>query len=123
MGSGVTSRHPSKELSVVNDEVGEGELMRVEQEWGDTKTKDGNPEVDDVRDEYRHSDVKQEHQSSDTKIDRGAGESRAGISDTSCSKRQTHYRMLNDIRVVAKPRPVAMYRAPPKVKLLRIECM
>lgn len=26
------------------------------------------------------------------------------------------------MRVVAKPRPVAMYRAPPNVKLLRIEC-
>ena len=32
------------------------------------------------------------------------------------------YRMLNEILVTAKPRPVAMYRAPPKVKLLAIEC-
>jgi hypothetical protein len=29
--------------------------------------------------------------------------------------------MLNDIRVVANPRPVAMYRAPPKARLLRME--
>lgn len=29
--------------------------------------------------------------------------------------------MLNEILDVAKPRPVAMYRAPPKVKLFRME--
>lgn len=31
------------------------------------------------------------------------------------------YKMLNDNREVAKPRPVAIYRAPPNAKLLRIE--
>jgi len=77
MGSTVTSRHPSEELSVINDEIGERELMGIEQEWSDTKTKDGDPEVDNVRDEYRHGDVKQEDQSSNTKVDRGASESRA----------------------------------------------
>lgn len=30
--------------------------------------------------------------------------------------------MLNEILVTANPRPVAMYRAPPKVKLLEMEC-
>ena len=77
MGSTVTSRHPSEELSVIDDKVGERELMGVEQEGSDTKTKDGNPEVNDVRDEYRHGDVEQEHQRSNTKVDRGASESRA----------------------------------------------
>jgi hypothetical protein len=55
-------------------------LMGVEQERSDTKTKDGNPEVDDMRDKDRHSNVEQEDQSSDTEIDRGASESRARIS-------------------------------------------
>lgn len=59
VGSTVTSRHPSKELSVINDKVGERELMRVEQEWSDTKTKNGDPEVDDVGDKDRHGDVEQ----------------------------------------------------------------
>ena len=77
MGSTVTSRHPSEELSVIDDKVGERELMGVEQEGSDTKTKDGNPKVNDMRDEYRHGDVKQEDQSSNTKVDRGASESRA----------------------------------------------
>ena len=77
MSSTVTSRHPSEELSVINDKVGERELMGVEQEGSDTKTKDGNPEVDDMRDKYRHGNVEQEDQSSDTKVDRGASESRA----------------------------------------------
>lgn len=31
------------------------------------------------------------------------------------------YKMLNEILVTAKPRPVAMYRAPPNVKLLAME--
>lgn len=30
-------------------------------------------------------------------------------------------RMLKGIRVVANPRPVAMYRAPPNVRLLKME--
>jgi hypothetical protein len=77
VGSTVTSRHPSEELSIIDDEVGERELMGVEQEGSDAKTKDGNPEVNDVRDEYRHGNVKQEDQSSNTEVDRGASESRA----------------------------------------------
>jgi hypothetical protein len=87
MGSAVTSRHPSKELSVINDKVGEGELMRVEEEWSDTKTENGNPEVDDVGDKDRHGDVEQEDQSSNTKIDGRASESRADIS--TCLKSET----------------------------------
>lgn len=31
--------------------------------------------------------------------------------------------VLKGMRVVANPRPVAMYLAPPKVKLLRMECV
>ena len=32
------------------------------------------------------------------------------------------YKIAKEMRVVAKPRPVAMYRAPPKVKFVMIEC-
>ena len=69
MGSTVTSRHPSEELSVIDNEIGERKLMGVEEEWSDTETKDSNPEVDDVRDKDRHGNVEQEHQCSNTKID------------------------------------------------------
>jgi hypothetical protein len=31
------------------------------------------------------------------------------------------YKIAKEIRVVANPLPVAIYRAPPKVRLLRIE--
>ena len=53
----VTSRHPSQELAVVDNEIGKRELMRVEQEWRNTKTENGDPEVDDVWDEDRHGNV------------------------------------------------------------------
>jgi hypothetical protein len=77
VGSAVTSRHPSKELSVVDDEVGEGELVRVEDEWRDTQTEDSHPEVNDVGDEDGHGNVKQQYQRSHTEVNRGTGESRA----------------------------------------------
>jgi len=34
---------------IINDKVGEDELVRVEQEGRYTKRKNGNPEVDEVR--------------------------------------------------------------------------
>ena len=49
MGQRVASRHPAQEFAIVDDEVGEQELMRVEQEWSDTEGHDGNPEVDEMR--------------------------------------------------------------------------
>jgi hypothetical protein len=83
-----------------------------------------------VRDEHGHGDVQQQNQRAETQVDRRSGESRA-TSESALSRSQsclhvdpnTHYRIENEIRVVAKPRPVAMYLAPPNVKLLRIECM
>lgn len=77
VSSAVSSRHPSEELSVVDDEVGEGKLVRVEQEGSDTQTKDRHPEVDDVGDPDGHGDVKQENQGSHTEVDRWSGKSRA----------------------------------------------
>lgn len=61
MSPGITTRHPSKELAVVNDEVGEGKLMRVEEEGSDAKRHDRDPEVDQVWGPDRQRDVDQQH--------------------------------------------------------------
>ena len=53
----ITARHPPQELSMVDDEVGEGELMRVEEERRDTESEDGTPEVDEMRNPKSHGDV------------------------------------------------------------------
>jgi hypothetical protein len=59
--SRVSSRHPSQELSIVDDEIGKRELMRVEQEWRDAQTDDGDPKVDNVRHKHTEGDVQQQH--------------------------------------------------------------
>lgn len=46
MSPRVTSGHPAKIFSVVDDEVTEGELMRVEEEGGDAEGHNREPEVD-----------------------------------------------------------------------------
>jgi len=46
VSSGVSSRHPSKVFSVVDDEVAERELVRVEEEGSDAECENRNPEVD-----------------------------------------------------------------------------
>jgi hypothetical protein len=76
MRATVTTRHPSEELAVINDKVGKGELMRIEEERCDTETKDSHPEVDNVGDEDRHGDVEQENQGAYSEIDRWSGETR-----------------------------------------------
>lgn len=43
----VTARHPAEELAIVDDEVAEGELVRVEDEGRDAEGEDRDPEVDD----------------------------------------------------------------------------
>jgi hypothetical protein len=65
----ITSRHPSEEFSVVDDKVRVGELMGIEEEWSDTKTNDGNPEVDKMWDPDGKCDVEEEDECSDTKVD------------------------------------------------------
>ena len=47
MRQGVTTRHPAKEFAIVNDEVSEGELVRVEEERSDAEREDCEPEVDE----------------------------------------------------------------------------
>lgn len=61
---------------VVHDEVGERELMWVEQEGRDTKSENGYPEVDQVRCPERHRDVEQHDQRAHSKIDTGPGKTR-----------------------------------------------
>lgn len=77
MGPGVTSRHPSQELAIVDDKVGEGELMRVEEEGRDTERHDRNPEVDQVWCPDRQGDIDQEHDRPQTQVDRWPSETRA----------------------------------------------
>lgn len=74
MRARVTSRHPAKEFSIVDNEVGERELMRVEEEGSDTKADDGNPEIDNVRNPDAHGDVKQQHQCPHAEVDRRTSE-------------------------------------------------
>lgn len=54
--------------------------MRIEEEWRDAETDDGDPEVDQVRDEDCESDVEQKCQGPHSEVNRRAGESRTGVS-------------------------------------------
>lgn len=77
MCSRVTSRHPTKELSVIDDEVGNGELVGVEEERSNTETDDRNPEVDKMRNPDCESDEEKEDEGTHTKVDRRSSESGA----------------------------------------------
>ena len=44
----ISSRHPPQKFTIIDDEVGKGELVRVEKEWSDTEREDREPEVDEV---------------------------------------------------------------------------
>lgn len=48
LGSRVSSRHPSQKFAIIDDKVGKGKLVRVEEERRDTKREDREPEVDEV---------------------------------------------------------------------------
>ena len=77
MSPRVASGHPPQELSVVDDEIAEGELVRVEKEGSDAKTEHGDPEVDQMWHPDRQSDIQEEDKRSYTKVDRRSGKSRA----------------------------------------------
>jgi len=47
MGQGIAARHPAKEFAIIDDEIGEGELVRVEEERSDAEREDCEPEVDE----------------------------------------------------------------------------
>lgn len=80
---------------IADDEVVEEVLMRVKQERCDAKRKNRNSEVDQARRPERQRHVEQHEQGANAQVVAGAGETRK--------------RMLRQILVVAKPRPVAMY--------------
>lgn len=77
--SRVSTGHPTQELPVVDDEVGERELMGVEHERRDTKRKDGQPEVDQVGSPYGDGRVEQEEQITHAHVDTRPSES--GVKD------------------------------------------
>lgn len=72
----VTTRHPSKEFTVVDHKVGERELMRVEQERCDDERHNADPEVDEMGHPDCHRDVDEHQERPHAKINAGAGESR-----------------------------------------------
>ena len=57
--AGVAARHPAKELAVVDDEVQERELVRVEHERRNAEQNDRDPEVDEERRPDRHRGVRE----------------------------------------------------------------
>lgn len=77
MCSRITSRHPTKEFSVVDDKVGNGELVRVEKERSNTETDDSNPEVDKMRNPDCEGDKEKEDKGTHTEVDRRSSESGA----------------------------------------------
>lgn len=77
--SGVTARHPAQELSIVNNEVGVRELMRIEQERCNAERKDREPEVDEVRRPKGHGRVEQQQEVTHTHVDTRACKS--GVQD------------------------------------------
>lgn len=91
MGSGVTSGHPSQEFSVVDDEIGKGELMRVEQERCDDQRHYSDPEVNHVPSPDGQCCKKQNDHGPDTQIYGRPGESRVenAEGDSSCSETST----------------------------------
>lgn len=72
----VTARHPSKEFTIVDNKVGEGELMRVEQERCDDERHNADPEVDEMGHPDCHRDVDEHQERPHAKINAGTGESR-----------------------------------------------
>lgn len=76
MRSRVATRHPSKEFTIVDDEVGERELMRVEQEGCDDERHNTDPEVDEMGHPNCHRDVDEYQECAHAEVDAGTGESR-----------------------------------------------
>lgn len=75
MGPGVPSGHPSEEFPVVDDKVGKGELMRVEEEWRDGERKHGDPEVNEVVGPDSQRDEQEQDEGSHAEVDGRSSES------------------------------------------------
>ena len=72
----VTSIYLDEHSPVVDDEVGEDELMRVEQERRNAERKDGDPEVNDPWRPNRQSHVEQHDERAHAEVDTRACETR-----------------------------------------------
>ena len=59
-GLRITTGHPTQELSVIDDEVGEGELVRVEHEWRNAKGQNREPEINQVGSPDGHGSVQEQ---------------------------------------------------------------
>ena len=69
LGTRVTTRHPAEELAVVDDEVRERELVRVEDERSQTQRKRRNPEINHMRYPERDRHIKQHDQRPHPQVD------------------------------------------------------
>ena len=85
----VAARHPAEELAVVDDEVREQELMRVEHERRDAQRHDRDPEVDEERRPNRHRGVREQKEVPHAHIDTGSGETRVKDAERDTRRRET----------------------------------
>ena len=90
VGSRISSGHPSKEFSVVDDKVAKGELVGIEQERSDTETGNREPEVDQVRHKDGKGDVEQQHEGSHSQVDGRTSKSGAIVSILTFVFQSTH---------------------------------
>lgn len=75
----VTTRHPTQELSVVDDEIGERELVRVEDKWRNTERQDREPEVNQEGSPDGHGGIQEQEEIPHTHVDTWSG--KTGVQD------------------------------------------
>ena len=94
----IATRHPAKVLAVVDDEVGDRELVRVENEWRHAEGDDVEPEVDQMRHPEGEGDIEQEDEGAHAEVDGwpgeprvedGEGQTRRSETTTSCNVTRT----------------------------------
>lgn len=86
--SRVTAGHPAKVLAVIDDEVGERELMRVENEGSDREREHGDPEIDQVRHPDGHGHEEQRQERPHAEIDTRSGETRVESAKVHAGRRE-----------------------------------
>ena len=96
----IAARHPTKEFPIVNDEVGERELMRIEQERRDAKRKNGEPEVDQMGNPNGQRDIEQDEEVSEAHVD--AGSSKAGVENAEIDASRSETTTSGDISGTTK---------------------
>lgn len=77
----IAARHPAQELPIVDDEISERELMRIEKEGGDAKSEDGDPEVDKVGHPQGQGYIKQQAKRAHTEVNTRPGETRVQLAE------------------------------------------